>query len=378
MKREKYAYIEGIISVFGNAVIFAIKLYIGILINSLSLISDAYHTLTDIVGSLIIIIGFYFASRPPDIMHPLGHGRIEHLTTILGSIVLFITGGFILYEGILRLLMPEEIIFNLFFIIIVAVTAVIKEGMARIAFYYGKKIDGDALRVDAWHHRSDALLSLGVIAVIFLNSYFIYTDGIFSIFISFLIIYEALTFFRKGVSKILGEKLPDEMNKKINELAANLGIKVHDIMMHDYGKNKIINLHIDVSSEISAGEAHLIATKLENEIKRSLGMECMVHVDTYDNEMSKKVEIYFKNIIENYPEIKGYRNFEIYTSIKGLHADVEILFDPKVTLEKMQEISDSLEKLLFKKYGVRLITHFETFYQNINLSEKNTEYVGDK
>ncbi|MEM2938048.1 MAG: cation diffusion facilitator family transporter, partial [Thermoplasmata archaeon] len=267
---------------------------------------------------------------------------------------------------------------NLFFIIIVAVTAVIKEGMARIAFYYGKKIDGDALRVDAWHHRSDALLSLGVIAVIFLNSYFIYTDGIFSIFISFLIIYEALTFFRKGVSKILGEKLPDEMNKKINELAANLGIKVHDIMMHDYGKNKIINLHIDVSSEISAGEAHLIATKLENEIKRSLGMECMVHVDTYDNEMSKKVEIYFKNIIENYPEIKGYRNFEIYTSIKGLHADVEILFDPKVTLEKMQEISDSLEKLLFKKYGVRLITHFETFYQNINLSEKNTEYVGDK
>ncbi|MEM2269046.1 MAG: cation transporter, partial [Thermoplasmata archaeon] len=68
MKREKYAYIEGIISVFGNAVIFAIKLYIGILINSLSLISDAYHTLTDIVGSLIIIIGFYFASRPPDIM----------------------------------------------------------------------------------------------------------------------------------------------------------------------------------------------------------------------------------------------------------------------------------------------------------------------
>lgn len=364
-------------SVSGNFLIFILKLYIGIIINSLSLISDAYHTLTDIVGSAIIIVGYYFASRPPDTLHPLGHGRVEHLTTLLGSIVLFLTGGFIIFEGFLRLLKPEEIIFNLFFITVIFATVFIKEGMARIAFHYGNKIEGDALRVDAWHHRSDALLSIGVILVIFFNGYFIYLDGLFSLFIGILIVYEAIVFSRKGISKLLGERLPEEKIRLIEEIVLRNGLKAHDVIMHDYGNRKILTLHIDLNSSISAGEAHKIASKVENEIRKKLGMEAIVHVDTYDVQMSERIENDFREIIKRFPEIKGYRNFEIYASAKGSHADVFLFFSPDITLEEMEEISDSLERIMMRKYGVRLFTHFESSNQNINLSEKNTEHVGD-
>ncbi|MBD6955784.1 MAG: cation diffusion facilitator family transporter [Thermoplasmata archaeon] len=378
MRREQYAYLEGMVSVAGNIVIFILKLYIGIMINSLSLISDAYHTLTDIIGSIIIIIGFYFASRPPDELHPLGHGRIEHLTTLMGAIVLFLTGGFIVFEGFLRLLKPEEIIFNIFFIAVILLTVIIKEGMARLAFHYGRKIEGDALNVDAWHHRSDALLSIGVIAVIFLNGYFIYLDGIFSIFVGILIIYEAMIFSRKGISKLLGESLPDEKMRILRDIFSRNGVKGHDIMVHDYGNRKIITLHIDLDSSISAGEAHMIASNVENDIRDRLGMDATVHVDTYDVNLSNSIELDFREIIKSFPEIKGYRDFEIYSSSRGPHADVFLYFDPGITLEKMEDISNSLEKLFIKKYGIRLFTHFESIHQNINLSEKNTEHVGDQ
>jgi cation diffusion facilitator family transporter len=378
MKREKYAYIEGTVSIFGNIIIFVIKLYIGIMINSLSLISDAYHTLTDIIGSAIIVVGFYFASRPPDTMHPMGHGRVEHITTLLGAIVLFLTGSFIIYEGALRLIKPEEVILNIFFIFVIVITIFIKEGMARLAFYYGKKIEGDALKVDAWHHRSDALLSVGVIAVIFLNSYFIYLDGLFSIFVGLLIAYEAIVFSRRGISKLLGEKLPDDKIDSIREIVKKYGVKAHDIILHDYGNKKIITLHIDINASTSAGEAHNIASNIENEIKNFLGMEATVHVDTYDFDMTEKLENDFREMIKNFHEIKGYKDFEIYSSTKGSHADVFIFFDPQIKLEDIEKISDSIEKNFYKKYGIRLFTHFEAFYQNINLSEKNTEHVGDQ
>jgi divalent metal cation (Fe/Co/Zn/Cd) transporter len=83
-------------------------------------------------------------------------------------------------------------------------------------------------------------------------------------------------------------------------------------------------------------------------------------------------------MIKNFHEIKGYKDFEIYSSTKGSHADVFIFFDPQIKLEDIEKISDSIEKNFYKKYGIRLFTHFEAFHQNINLSEKNTEHVGDQ
>ncbi len=361
MKREKYAYIEGFVSISGNFGIFIVKLIIGIIINSIALIADAYHTLTDLIGSIIVILGYYFASRPPDEEHPYGHGRIEHIATVLGSIVLFLTGIFIFYDGISRIISPESVSFDIILMIIVLSTAIVKELMAWLAFNYGKRIGGDPLLVDAWHHRSDAILTVGVVIVIFLSQYFKYFDGLFSIAIAMLIIYESIKFSYTGISKLIGEK-PDEDNmKKIDEISREMKLKVHDVKIHDYGEKKIVVLHIDLRGDYTASKAHEIASEFEKRVLEKTGMEAIVHVDTFDVNIKNEIEKNLDSILKEIPEIKSYHDVEVYTSPEGGHVDIHIVVDKNLTIEKIEKISKRIEKTFSKVFPkIKVVTHFET------------------
>ncbi len=361
MKREKYAYIEGFVSISGNFGIFIVKLIIGIMINSIALIADAYHTLTDLIGSMIVILGYYFASRPPDEEHPYGHGRIEHIATILGAIVLFLTGIFIFYDGFSRLITPEYVSFDIFLMIIVLFTAIVKELMARLAFSYGKKIGGDPLLVDAWHHRSDAILTIGVIFVIFLSQYFKYLDGLFSMIIAIIIIYESIKFSKTGISKLIGEKPDSDKMDAIEEISREMKVKIHDVKIHDYGEKKIVVLHMDLRGDYTASKAHEIASEFEKRVFEKTGMEATVHIDTFNVDIKNEVEKNLDSIIKEIPEIKSYHDVEVFTSPEGGHVDIHIVVDKNLTIENIEKISKRIEKTFSRIFPkMKIVTHFET------------------
>jgi len=282
-ERKAIGYLEGWISIIGNIGLFVFKLISGIYLNSISLIADAFHSLSDVLTSGIVILGFKLGDKPPDEKHPFGHGRIEQIATIFIAFILFIVAYDLAKSSIIRIIKPQKVEFNLYVFIVLIISSLFKEWMARFSIFLGERIDSLALTADAWHHRSDAvatiLVALGLLTTK-LGSYRV--DGIVGIIVSILIGWVGVDITKSSSSFLIGQ-MPD---KKLIDLikivtSSTPGVlSCHEIFVHDYQNKKVITLHIEVEEDLSAKEAHEIASKVQSSLKREIeNALVIVHID---------------------------------------------------------------------------------------------------
>jgi cation diffusion facilitator family transporter len=281
--RKKYGYLEGWVTTAINILIFAVRLVFGIMINSIAVIADSVHSLGDALTSIIVIVSFKISSRPADERHPFGHGRCEFIGTLIIAILLIVVGIELFKNAFLRVINPPEVKGNLLAFWVIAATIIFKEAIAQWAFYLGRKIDSDILYADAWHSRSDALISIPV-AVGVLLSHFGFSpriDAVLGAAVSLAIVLVGILLVYKSSSSLLGEAPKAELQKNIEKLAQGTpGVKgVHDIWIHNYGDKNSISLHIEVDKNLSLNEAHKLADEVENKIFSDTKSSTVVHVD---------------------------------------------------------------------------------------------------
>lgn len=274
--------IEGWVSVVMNTVLFVLKFWAGTLIGSVSMVADAWHTLSDTLTSLVVILGFWISAKPADKKHPFGHGRAESIAAIIIGILLAIVGVNFMKESVLRLIRYEAVRFSLTGILIFASSIIAKEGLARFAFWAGKKIDSRSVSADGWHHRSDAIASaLIVVGALFGNSLW-WMDGILGIGVSILILYAAFDILKGTVSALLGEapdeKLEQEIQKAIEEHEPSVS-DIHHMHMHTYGVTAELTLHIRLKPDMLVSKAHAITRSIETLIKERFHITATVHVE---------------------------------------------------------------------------------------------------
>ena len=211
--RAKYGYLEATISIIGNILIFFIKLFLGIFINSITLIADGVHSLSDVSTSGVVIFGFRIAKKKPDKEHPYGHGRAEYIATLIIAILLILVGFGFIQQSIERIINLETIRHGEYAIIIsiiVIISAILKEVMARYSNAISKKIKSDVLKADAWHHRSDVISSIGVALGILGARYgFPIFDPLFGIVVAIIIMYVGINLIRTASNFLIGQA-PDE------------------------------------------------------------------------------------------------------------------------------------------------------------------------
>lgn len=186
---KKYAgYLEGWVSIAGNSTLFLFKYFAGLSLGSISLIADAFHSLSDVFTSVVVILGFKLGSKPADKEHPYGHGRIEQIATLIIALLLLIVAYDLVRSSFERLINPHKVEFNLGVFVLLIISGIFKEWMARFSIYLGKRFDAIPLIADAWHHRSDAIATL-LVAIGLLGSKlgFYRLDGILGVLVSLLI-----------------------------------------------------------------------------------------------------------------------------------------------------------------------------------------------
>lgn len=280
--RSRYGVLEGWVSIVGNALLFAVKLVIGLSVGSAALIADAIHTLSDSATSAVVIVGFTMSRKPSDSEHPFGHGRIEPVATLIIAILLFVAGFELLKHSITAALNPTVAKASYGAIAIVAGTALFKELMARFSFALGDLIDSATLKADALHHRSDAFSTLLVVVALGASHLgYAKVDGIMGIGVSLVIFASAWGIAREAVNPLIGEApsqaFLDEIEGACRSVTDVLG--VHDIVVHNYGENRIVSLHIEVSHHLSALAIHEIAEDVEKAVGRITGGMVVVHMD---------------------------------------------------------------------------------------------------
>ena len=283
--RGKYVYLEVGISIIVNLMLFILKLSLGIFINSIALIADSIHTLSDVGTSILIIFGFSMSKKPADKNHPYGHGRMEHIATLVMTVLLFLAGLTFIWQSLSRFTGLTALLHGEYAImigIIIILTAIVKEIMAQYSMALGKLIKSDVLVADAWHHRSDALASIAVgLSIIGSNMGILWLDPLFGVIISIIIIYVGYTIFKKTSNVLIGTAPELELIEQIRQMVMQIeeGKDIDNIIIHDYGTTKIVSLHLCVDRELTVEESSRIADKIEDHIKKELGFLTNIRIE---------------------------------------------------------------------------------------------------
>ena len=283
-KKSKYMIIEGIVSVVVNILLFAFKYAVGIFSGSLSIIADAWHSLSDSISSIIVIIGGIFSKKPADKEHPFGHGRIELITSFIVGIMLIFIGYTFFAEAIKNLLSKRTANFNKAAIIAMIVSIIIKEILAQYSFWAYRKSGAKSLYADAWHHRSDSITSIIILIGILIGKNFWQSDAILSVLVSIVIFIAALDVIKSSVQPLIGEYPSEEIINKIKNIADELKLNcesLHHFHIHIYGSHTEITFHIRFPKDMTVFEAHNMATVFENAIREKLSIEATIHIEAY-------------------------------------------------------------------------------------------------
>ena len=293
---KKIANRVSVVTILSNIVLAVIKFIAGIIANSKAIISDAIHTLSDIMTTVIAVVGIHIASRDDDNSHMYGHERFECIASILLAMLLFITGFEIGLAGIKTIIdgSYEELATPGLLAVIAAVISIfVKEGMYHYTIRAAKKIKSDALKADAWHHRSDAISSIGALIGIILSrcGYKVF-DSVASILIAILICKVAVEIFFDATDKLVDKSCDDETIEQIKKviLKENGVLGIDDLKTRLFGSKIYVDVEISADGNKTLKETHLIAEKVHDkiELKFTNVKHCMVHVNPYEGDKNEK------------------------------------------------------------------------------------------
>ena len=264
--RGEIGIIQGWISIFINLLLFIIKIFYGLISNSIALIADAFHTLSDMASSAVVIFGFKMASKPADKEHPFGHGRAETIAALTISILIGFAGLEFIKSSFTRFMSEEVIEINRILYAVVTFTIILKECLARLSFSLAERINSDTLKADGVHHRSDMFSSILVLAAfggVWLGYPFM--DALMGLAVGAMMIYSAYTIARSAIDDLLGKPVDSATVNQIKTIAIEVKevSNVHDIVVHTYGAHKFISLHLEIAEGKSPEKMHELADQVE-------------------------------------------------------------------------------------------------------------------
>lgn len=354
--RAKYGYLEATVSILGNTLLFLLKFFLGLFINSIALIADGIHSLSDVSTSIVVIFSFRSAKKQPDKEHPFGHGRAEYIATLIIAVLLAIVGFSFIQQSIERILNLENLSNMEYVFVIVALvlfSAFIKELMARYSFAISRKINSDVLKADSWHHRSDALSSIGVaIGLIGARYGFPILDPIFGIVVSIIVIYVGVDLLKKASNFLLGTSPDNNLIEKLDKIAGETKgvLGIHEISLHDYGTTKVVTLHADVSKNLLIDEAHKIADNLEEEIQNKTGFLSIIHLEPEKENLDLDFKKFLiEKILKKQKEIISFHKVNIVKLSEKYIVKMHLIVDKDMSVESTHRLNYRLKNLIEKE-----------------------------
>ncbi len=284
--QTKEVYKQGIISIIGNILLFALKYYAGVVSGSIALITDAWHTFSDSLSSVVIIIGTKISTKPADKEHPFGHGRIQLVSALILGILLSTIGFSFLSTSINKLINNEIAVFGSLAIYVTILSIIGKEILAQYSFYLARKTGQAVLRADGWHHRSDAISSIILLAGILFGRQWWWADGVLGIFMALFIFKASYDILKEAIKPLLGEPPSKEIIREVASICTEIGQKEiypHHFHYHNYGYQKELTFHIALDGNLSLKSTHQMADKIELAIRKKLQIEATIHVDPVED-----------------------------------------------------------------------------------------------
>jgi len=283
-----------------NVVLLLFKFVAGIVGHSAAMVADAVHSLSDFVTDVIVLVFVHISNKPKDKSHDYGHGKYETLAmTMIGVALLGVAIG-IIYGGVTKIILwangSQLEAPGLLALWAALLSVVLKEGVYHYSMVKARQLNSQAVEANAWHHRSDALSSIGtsvgIGGAIFFGQRWTVLDPVASVIVGIFIVKVAIDLLRNGIGDLMEQSLPDDVEEEILRLVASLPgvVEPHDLRTRRLGNHYAIEMHILMDGDITLREAHDKASEVEALLKEHYGKEThiAVHVEPEEIRFKRK------------------------------------------------------------------------------------------
>jgi cation diffusion facilitator family transporter len=258
------------ISILANAILAGGKIIVGIISNSAAVLAEGFHSLADVVSSLIGYLSIKRARKPADEKHPYGHFKFEVLGGIGIGIFLLAAGIEAIFEAYQNYLDPQKIKLSYLTFAVMIISMAMNFATSRLKTYYGKKENSLTLLADGAHDKADVLASSAVLLGLFLTHYWIYADSLLAFLIGLYIIKEAIPIGKEAIDSLLDVSAPREVEEKIKEIAKSQGIEIPDLKTQQKGSVFTANLEINLPKNLSVDQATKISESLRERLTKEI------------------------------------------------------------------------------------------------------------
>lgn len=287
-EREHKIYRVTLMGSLINVALLIMKFTAGILGSSAAMIADAVHSLSDFLTDIVVIAFVHISAKPKDNDHEYGHGKYETLASSIIGLALLMVGLFIFYNGCTKIwgaINGDEVEQPELIALIAAVVSIIlKEWTYRFTVNAGRKVNSQAVIANAWHHRSDALSSIGTMVgiggAILLGKQWAVLDSVAAVVVSIFIVKTALSLLYTSANDLLEKSLPKETEAEIINIAkSEPGVSnIHNLCTRHIGNNIAIEMHLRMPGEISLNDSHKHASNIEKELRNRFGEHTHINI----------------------------------------------------------------------------------------------------
>ena len=344
--RTSVGKLSGIVGILNNLFLFVIKFLIGTIVHSVSIQADGVNNLTDAGSNIISILSFHLSNKPADKDHPFGHERTETIASLFVGILILVLGFETAKESISKVIHPGSIDFRIASVIILLISIMIKFWMYAYNKKLSKAYDSSLLEATALDSISDVCGTTAVLVSTLLSPVLHFNlDGYMGIVVSGIILYGAYGLLRDMINSLIGEAPDPELVHNIVDMimAHPVILGVHDMMLHNYGPNKIFaSAHVEVDSSKDIFETHDHIDNIEREVKENMNIDLVLHMDPVKVN-DPETELYRAKVVEAIHQIDPKWGFHDFRIVSGpTHAnlvfDLVIPFEEKYTQEEIEEM----------------------------------------
>ena len=345
--RTRYGVTAGVFGICSNAVICALKLAVGFVSGSVTVIADAVNNLSDAGSSAVTVAGFKLASRPADREHPYGHARYEYIGALVVAVIILIVGVLLCKSSVEKIVTPEEVSVDVWTYVVLAASIVMKLVQMWLYLDFAKSISSGALKAAAADSRNDVIATGAVlVAAVITDVAGVNVDAYFGLAVSLFIVVSSFKYILEAADPLIGTRPPEEVVKTLKDkvLSYDGVIGMHDLAVHSYGEGRYFAVaHLEVPAKDDIMFAHELADNIERDVKEELGIQLTLHIDPIDNEDEETLALKERcmKVVRGFGEGFSLHDFRL---VKGME-HTNILFDVEVPFEHKVALSDVEKKL---------------------------------
>ena len=339
--RTAYGMLASITGICCNLLLFGGKLFAGLVVNSISVMADAFNNLSDAASSIIGFVGVRMAEKPADEEHPFGHGRMEYIAAFVVAFLVIQVGFSLLKTAVGKILHPETLSFSALSVGILVCSVLVKLWMASYNRKLGKRINSTVMMATAADSLGDVgATSATIVSLLVFRFFHINIDGIIGLVVSVLVLIAGVNIAKDTLAPLLGQAIEPEIYHRISAFVESYDgiIGSHDLIVHNYGPNQgMATIHAEVPNDVNIEVSHAIIDRIEREVGKELNITLVIHMDPVELHDAEVLRLKEKteHIIKALDSKLSFHDFRLVKT-----TPVNLIFDLLVPAEYTQKDTD--------------------------------------